>query len=282
MTPTPVFDEVLTAMHNALSAAPYRFVGEDTGQIDFPADNYPVDFPAALIAVQDVEWENVGDNTQTGECTVSVRLAFDVPEDLNRFNIANVGSGLSRMAWVHQVYQLLENYNPATRNFTRFTRLRQINEQRADRIKVVRMEFSTTVWDTRPPKRGATTTTPRKAVKVNTVHDAPPQPRMIPVVEFASAYEGEATYVLLSEHLINEIAGGSQAFPVWPDVEAGTIVQFVNKSAFPFSTYQGQHTVIEGISPYEFIIATSYESKESGAYFDCELISLPGEPVESQ
>lgn len=75
---------------NALQRAIHEGIGredvvidEDCGQLEALVngeDQYPLTFPAVLIAAPDVKWENAG-KAQRGEMNVRVRLAIDCYHD---------------------------------------------------------------------------------------------------------------------------------------------------------------------------------------------------------
>lgn len=153
-----VFNTVLTVIKSALTdAGEFVWIDIDQGQIDNFDNQYPIDFPAALIDVATVEWENADNENQVGDCRVSIRIVLDVPENMNHLSPdTSFASGLNRFAIVQQVYEAIENYNATSKQFTRFTRARQYNEKRPDRLKVVVLEFTTTIWDGRPHIRNYT------------------------------------------------------------------------------------------------------------------------------
>lgn len=241
-----VTDTLIQLIKNSLAGA-WKWVGLDNGEIDFPSEQYPAIFPAAFIDIVSIDWDNAGDNNQVGDCTISVRLAFDIPEDMNNFTPAKqYNAGITRLQWVNDVYTLIENHNPATKNYTRFTRVRQINERRADRLKVVRMEFKTTIWDERPYKRKPYYPIDRPPLHVLEL-TPPPDPGVIenPVLvrEISSAMSGLASYITLFDPLIGEDH----------DIPVGTTIR-IDCDDPKFADYVGTHVVSFGISDREFFI----------------------------
>lgn len=154
-----IFKELLNAIKTGLTGSgEFKWIDIDQGQIDTPDNQYPIDLPAALIDVGDIEFENVGNDTQVGDCTIRIRIALDVPENLNHITPADsFQNGLDRFGLVVDVYDLIENLNITSENFTRFTRRRQYAEKRDDRLKVVVLEFNTSIWDVRTSKKSYTT-----------------------------------------------------------------------------------------------------------------------------
>lgn len=97
-----------------------RWIDIDLGQLQF--ENPPIDYPAALIDIQGVDYSNAGGNTQIAQTTVAINLAFKVHGPSN--HLAPESQRVAAMKHydvVTDVYEALQGY--ATEEFSPLTRL---------------------------------------------------------------------------------------------------------------------------------------------------------------
>lgn len=81
----------------------------DTGQVDDPAGNYVLPFPAVLIGFSGVEWQEIGSGIVTGDALVTVRVCFQIWEDVNSETPEAIYyDGIKRMEIVTQVFGRLQ------------------------------------------------------------------------------------------------------------------------------------------------------------------------------
>lgn len=140
-----------------------RWIDWEQGQLELPAENIPVQFPCALIDLQDVPWSNVGNNVQVGDMTIQVRVAFDIYEDLYTVDgepNPTRDLALDRLKLANKVYAALQgfeggiipvpNSDPVTYqdiHFNKLNRIRTFTEKRDDGYKVIAMTFVTNMTD---------------------------------------------------------------------------------------------------------------------------------------
>lgn len=56
-------------------------VDEDYGQLHTEEDTYPVTFPAVLIQVEEINWQDLGAGKQKGSAQIRIKLALDCYDD---------------------------------------------------------------------------------------------------------------------------------------------------------------------------------------------------------
>ena len=52
-----------------------KYVDEDWGQLDYYSPNYPVKWPCALVDINSIVWNNLGEHKQDGIAQVSIHVA---------------------------------------------------------------------------------------------------------------------------------------------------------------------------------------------------------------
>lgn len=67
--------------HIAENLPALSLVDENFGQLQTDEDTYPVTFPCVLIDAPAVEWENLNNRAQRGQCTLTVTLVIDCYDD---------------------------------------------------------------------------------------------------------------------------------------------------------------------------------------------------------
>jgi hypothetical protein len=89
-----------------------KLIDEDYGQLEASEkdkNTYPLFFPAVLISLPEIRWENLGGGYQRGKATIKVKLAFDCYDD------TYYGSGTSdkiseRLAFVISIHDVLQGF----------------------------------------------------------------------------------------------------------------------------------------------------------------------------
>lgn len=76
---------LLLLRHIAQQFPNLSLVAEDCGQLETQEDTYPVTFPCLLIGNTDISWQDLdeGGTSQRGNATITVRLAFDLYDDVH-------------------------------------------------------------------------------------------------------------------------------------------------------------------------------------------------------
>lgn len=250
-----VYAEIMKKLRSQLTAytgTRLQWIDIEQGQLDDPEQSYPLNFPAAFIDIN-VAYENASNKQQVGTATINVRVAMDVPENLNNINAdASFNAGIARYTLLSDIWNALENFHLPTEYFTRLTRTRSTREVRPDRLHVVNISFDCNIWEDRTPR------------KIYTKMNKPPvffsghtpQPGEEPgnpwieIVEYQTAYSGSALYVRLKEPLIDDQT----------DIVAGMIIEI--DTGEDISTYAGEHSVLMGLGVLECIIDVAWDDKQ--------------------
>jgi len=123
-----------------------RWIDYDQGQIDYPAEHYPIDFPAVLIDFENTDWEDLGRQIQGGDITIGFRVAFRLYEDLNNHTPADSrNAGLQKLQLLTTIHKALQGFAGA--NYNRLSRIRTFTEKRNDGLKVIVMQYATYLTD---------------------------------------------------------------------------------------------------------------------------------------
>lgn len=241
----------------------------EAGQLDYQEQNYPVTFPALFIDLSECEYRTLGNGLQEGILTISLRIAFDIYNDFHAASndYVNAANHLTLINSIHAALHGFggnvlqdEDENYIDIHFSRLQRTGLTSEKRTDGLKVFTMTYQTTVHDI----HAMPSYTPHQVDDV-VISTPIPQPEDgIPVVSLNPAYSESATFVTLQDDLI----------PL-TDVPVGTVILFTNITEEDYTTYPGNHTVVESISPRDFIIDVPYDNKEPADAFVVELVSVP-------
>lgn len=87
-----------------------RFIELNTGQLEDPAGNYVIPFPCVLIQFSDIVWAGIGAGIVTGDATITVRVAFQIWEDINSLTPEDIYyDGIERLEIVNRVFASLQN-----------------------------------------------------------------------------------------------------------------------------------------------------------------------------
>jgi hypothetical protein len=122
------------------------WIDYDQGQIDFPTDSYPIDFPAVLIDFENVEWEDVGQNVQGGTVTISFRCAFRLYHDISIHTPEESrNQGLQKLQLLNKIHKALQGFGGE--HYNMLSRVRQFTEKREDGLKVIVMQYETYARD---------------------------------------------------------------------------------------------------------------------------------------
>lgn len=60
-----------------------RFIDLDRGQLEYPAENYVLLFPAVLLRIDAITWGNIGEGLQEGDLSLQARVCFETWDDIN-------------------------------------------------------------------------------------------------------------------------------------------------------------------------------------------------------
>jgi hypothetical protein len=139
-----LYQDLLTRL--AAQVPDLRWIDYDQGQIDYPAEHYPIDFPAVLIDFENTEWEDIGQQIQGGDVTITFRVVFRLYEDLNNHTpAASRQEGLNKLQLLNTLHKALQGF--AGVHYNALSRVRQFTEKRDDGLKVVAMQYGTYLTD---------------------------------------------------------------------------------------------------------------------------------------
>ena len=120
------------------------YVDEDYGQLQTQEDTYPVTFPAILIDAPSVEWSEIGQLSQIGRVTLSVRLVLDCYHDTH-YGSTQEDNVAEHIQTYNAMHRLLQGFTPGlasplVRENTRFYTI-------AHGIKVYESQYSCEIND---------------------------------------------------------------------------------------------------------------------------------------
>ncbi len=118
----------------------------DSGQLDWPGENYPLLFPCALIDFPSVEWQDAGNRLQHGNVSVQVKIALNVYQDANNKTPEYIRNrALEYLKLINTVFAKLQGFDGD--HFNRLTRIQTTTEKREDGLKVFTLLFLTNIRD---------------------------------------------------------------------------------------------------------------------------------------
>jgi len=132
-----------------------NWIDWDWGQLEVLEQEYPIQFPCALIDIQSIDWSNAGNNLLTGNTNINIRVAFDIYED------THVAVGVTapqreyafeRMKLLNKITSWLQGFGGnilsngsggyRDNHFNRLNAGRYGSEKREDGLKVITMQFA--------------------------------------------------------------------------------------------------------------------------------------------
>lgn len=120
----------------------------DWGQLELPAENYPVQFDCCLISFPDGQWKTEGKNVQYGNQMIQVRTAVDVYSDTHvagGVTAPDRNYALNKLKLESRVYAALQGFSGNF--FTPLARVSSGEEKRDDGLKVFVATFLTGAVD---------------------------------------------------------------------------------------------------------------------------------------
>lgn len=152
-----IYDELLSRLNTMV--ADLKWIDQDNGQLDAFKESLPLQFPCCLIDFPSVQWSNTGNYGQLGDTVVQLRVAWNVYEDYNNYTPEAVREQAKAK------YQLLENIHKAVHGFSAETfnplvRLATNTERRSDGLKIVVLQYTTTMYDASAQRATSTKATP--------------------------------------------------------------------------------------------------------------------------
>ncbi len=124
------------------------WIDKDWGQLEIPAESYPLQFPCALVSFPDIPWNQLKGGYYDGVVTVNVRVAIDMYNDT--YTVGNVtapdrATALSRMNIVDDLNAGLSGFEDTW--FQKLVHIESKEEKRADGLLVFNEIYETRLTD---------------------------------------------------------------------------------------------------------------------------------------
>src|SRR5574343_327350 len=90
-----------------------NWIDWDWGQLETLEEEYPIQFPCALIDIQNISWVNTSNNLMVGDVTINIRIAFDVYEDTHvavGITAPDRAYALTRLKLLNKIHKYLQGY----------------------------------------------------------------------------------------------------------------------------------------------------------------------------
>ncbi|MBN1340729.1 MAG: hypothetical protein JXA03_15475 [Bacteroidales bacterium] len=137
-----------------------NWIDLDGGQLEAPDESYPVQFPAAFIDFENMQYQTLQRGMQQGIATITVRVAFDIYEGFYG-TAPDLKQAADRLQLLNDVYKAIHRFSgrilPVEVNgevtgyedshFSNLLRQSLTTERRDDGLKVYRITFQCAVRD---------------------------------------------------------------------------------------------------------------------------------------
>lgn len=143
-----ILHDILKTLEANAALLGLSYIDEDFGQLeslDNETDCYPLTFPAVLVSVDNVVWENTGQRNQTGNATITVRLLVDCYDDTHAGS-TTIEDVLRRCALNRGLTDLLHGLRVCENNGM-LTRVSSRTYNAPHLIKVYESVYSCVVWE---------------------------------------------------------------------------------------------------------------------------------------
>jgi len=121
--------------------ADLKYIDSDEGQIDFYDKFMLPSWPAALIDLNNIEWESFPED-QTGQVEMQIRVCFRMPEQTSSL-VDNISAAKNRIKILNSIHTALDNFSGNGAVYTGLLRIRTVREKRNDAIKVFQVIYRT-------------------------------------------------------------------------------------------------------------------------------------------
>lgn len=161
-----ILHDILKTLEANAALLGLSYIDEDFGQLeslDNKTDCYPLTFPAVLVSVDNVVWENTGQRNQTGNATITVRLLVDCYDDTHAGS-TTIEDVLRRCALNRGLTDLLHGLRVCENNGM-LTRVSSRTYNGPHLIKVYESVYSCVVWE----KFGGSQTTALQNIRITPV-----------------------------------------------------------------------------------------------------------------
>ena len=134
-----LYDDIRKRLKAEVAAL--KYIDSDEGQIDYYDKFMLPSWPAALIDLNNIEWESCPDD-QTGLVEMQIRVCFRMPEQTSSL-VDNIGAAKTRIAILNSIHTALDNWSGSGASYTGLLRIRTSREKRTDPIKVFQVVYRT-------------------------------------------------------------------------------------------------------------------------------------------
>jgi hypothetical protein len=160
-----IYQQIANRLKDKLSDL--KTIDFDSGQLADPEKAYPLDFPAVLIDMEQIDWQDNSQKVQSGKATISVTVAV-LPVNQSRQDSPTINSFIKQMGIINLVYTALKGYTggetitieaepigeePAEPeviqgvSFSPLTRIRTQRQKRYDRVQAFTHTFTCSFKD---------------------------------------------------------------------------------------------------------------------------------------
>lgn len=103
----------LSVMERLSTLSGISHIDENKGQLDSYNDGYPITFPAILVDLPSVEWDDARRDYQTGTVTLSVALVIDCYHDTH-YGSTQEEDVKDHLSLFKSMHELLQGFQPDT------------------------------------------------------------------------------------------------------------------------------------------------------------------------
>ncbi len=116
-----------------------KTIDADKGQLADPEQAYPISYPAVLIDLDAIDWNDMGNRAQNGKTNIGITVAV-LPVHQSHQNSPTLDNYVEQMEIVNQVYSALSG-------FMGLSRVKTYRQKRYDTIQAFTHLFKNTVVD---------------------------------------------------------------------------------------------------------------------------------------
>lgn len=129
-------------------------IDADKGQLVNPEQAYPLNYPAVLIDLDNIDWKDLGQKTQKGSGTIGITVAVQTTGQTHQ-NAPGLDRFIDEMEIVNEVFRVLNAY-------LGLSRVRTSRQKRLDAIQVYTHVFKISLEDKSAMKTYIKNPTPPK------------------------------------------------------------------------------------------------------------------------
>lgn len=137
------FDQVITE-DNPSPLPNVKWIDKDKSQFENLDNEYPIPFPAILIAFMRGNYSSLSDKAQSGEIIIRIRVGYENYAD-SFDGSSNQDDALKYFEFMEQVHMALQGF--AGTNFTALQRVAEEEDLDHDMLIIQTFEYTTTLLD---------------------------------------------------------------------------------------------------------------------------------------